>query len=383
MIGLSGLLVKSAQQMVATAEDLRTAGIEVPILVGGAALSRKFTENRIAHAYGGPVIYCRDAMDGLEVAHRLMDPARREALLAERARRGTAAGPAAAPPPVSAAPVPVWREVEVPTPPDLDLHVLDKTSHAEVYRFLNPQMLYAKHLGLRGSVQRLRERGDVKTAKLEETVEALKTEAAARGLLAPRALYQFFAAWSEGDEVVLADRPGGMERARFSFPRQTARDRLCLADWVAPRSAGRADYLAAFVTTAGGGVRDQAEQWKAAGEYLKSYALQALAIESAEAMAELVHRTLRGLWGFPDPPGLSDRELFQARYRGIRVSFGYPACPNLEDQAQLWRLLEPDRRIGVQLTDGFMMEPEASVSALVFHHPDARYFAAGESAITT
>ena len=123
-------------------------------------------------------------------------------------------------------------------------------------------------------------------------------------------------------------------------------------------------------------VRELAEEAKERGEYLRSYALQALALETAEGAAEWLHARLRALWGFPDPPDLSRQSLFQARYRGKRYSFGYPACPDLESQAGLFRLLRPED-IGVQLTEGFMMEPEASVSALVFHHPEAAYFSAG------
>src|SRR5262249_32328964 len=131
-----------------------------------------------------------------------------------------------------------------------------------------------------------------------------------------------------------------------------------------------------FVTTAGEGIRELAEEAKQRGEYLRSYALQALALESAEAAAEWLHARLRALWGFADPGNLSRQAMFQARYRGKRYSFGYPACPDLESQVQLFRLLRPSE-IGVQLTEGFMMEPEASVSALVFHHPDATYFSVG------
>jgi 5-methyltetrahydrofolate--homocysteine methyltransferase len=120
-------------------------------------------------------------------------------------------------------------------------------------------------------------------------------------------------------------------------------------------------------------VRERAETLKARGDYLKSHALQALAIECAEAFAEMLHTRLRTLWGFPDAPDLSIGEKLKAHYRGLRVSFGYPACPNLADQATLWRVLQPEQ-IGIQLTEGFMMDPEASVSALVFHHPSAKYF---------
>jgi 5-methyltetrahydrofolate--homocysteine methyltransferase len=166
------------------------------------------------------------------------------------------------------------------------------------------------------------------------------------------------------------------------FPRQRKADGVALSDLVLPPErdargrAVRRDHVAMFVTTAGAGIRELAEEAKLAGEYLRSYALMALALETAEATAEWVHARLRARWGFPDPPELTRKELFQARYRGKRYSFGYPACPELEQQAGLFRLLRPEE-IGAHLTEGFMMEPEASVSALVFAHPDATYFGVG------
>jgi 5-methyltetrahydrofolate--homocysteine methyltransferase len=134
------------------------------------------------------------------------------------------------------------------------------------------------------------------------------------------------------------------------------------------------DNVALFVVTAGEGVRQQAEAMRREGRFLDSIALEALALETAEATAEWLHQRLRALWGFPDPPELTMAERFRARYRGIRLSFGYPACPDLAPQAELFRLLQPEE-IGVRLTEEYMMEPEASVSAVVFHHPEARYYA--------
>jgi len=141
-------------------------------------------------------------------------------------------------------------------------------------------------------------------------------------------------------------------------------------------ATARRDHIAIFVTTAGTGIRELAEEAKARGEYLRSYALQALALETAEGAAEWLHSRLRALWGFPDGEELTRQAIFQARYRGKRYSFGYPACPDLEQQKILFELIRPEQ-IGVELTEGFMMEPEASVSALVFHHPDATYFSVG------
>jgi 5-methyltetrahydrofolate--homocysteine methyltransferase len=167
----------------------------------------------------------------------------------------------------------------------------------------------------------------------------------------------------------------GRELAHFDFPRQPFPDGLCLADFVKPLSFGERDSVALFVTTCGEGVRARATDLKDRGDYLLSHALQALAVEAAEAAAERLHRKIREGWGLFDPPELTMHDRLKARYQGIRVSFGYPACPNLADQELLFRLLDP-ATIGVALTDGFMMDPEASVSALVFHHRQARYFTA-------
>jgi 5-methyltetrahydrofolate--homocysteine methyltransferase len=261
--------------------------------------------------------------------------------------------------------------VEPPRPPDLEPHVLRDVPLAHVYPYLNLQMLYGKHLGLRGPVARLLEDGDAKALELREVVEGLQREAIASGLLRAHGVYRWFRARAAGDAVVLSDAVGA-EVARFDFPRQPAGERLCLADYVRDDAD---DWVALFAVTCGLGVRERAEAWKSRGDYLRSHALQALAIECAEAFAEMLHSRLRTLWGFPDPPDLSIADKLHARYRGVRVSFGYPACPNLADQAILWRLLEPEQ-IGIHLTEGFMMDPEASVSALVFHHPEARYFKA-------
>jgi 5-methyltetrahydrofolate--homocysteine methyltransferase len=185
-------------------------------------------------------------------------------------------------------------------------------------------------------------------------------------------MYRYFPAQSDGNTLRLA-LPGGGD-ACFTFPRQVAGERLCLSDFVHPAGAGAGDSVALFITTAGEGVRARAEELKAAGEYLLCHALQAVAVETAEAAAEWLHRRLREQWGLPDPPETTMRDRFQGRYRGKRYSFGYPACPDLADQATLFHLLD-GRKIGVELTEGFMMDPEASVSAIVLHHPQARYFA--------
>jgi 5-methyltetrahydrofolate--homocysteine methyltransferase len=379
--GLSGLLVKSAQQMVTTAEDLRAAGIDIPLFVGGAALTRKFTATRISVEYGGPTIYAKDAMDGLDLANRLFGATTRDAMLdrlrveQDGLRAGADTAATAEPTPAGADAVrsAVSRTVPVPRPPDLDPHVLRRVPLAHIYPYLNLQMLLGKHLGVKGSIQRLLAEGDPKTLEIKAVIEELERQSVEHGWLEANAVYRFFEARSSGEDLILYRE--GREAARFHFPRQRVGERLCLSDYVRDVASGEPDYVAMFAVTCGAGVRELAERWKEEGQYLRSHAIQALAIEMAEALAEMLHARLRTQWGFPDPPGTAMEDRLKARYRGLRVSFGYPACPNLADQRILFDLLDP-AQIGLGLTEGFMMDPEASVSALVFHHPEAKYFKA-------
>jgi len=379
--GLSGLLVKSAQQMVTTAEDLRAAGIDIPLFVGGAALTRKFTATRISVQYGGPTIYAKDAMDGLDLANRLFGATTRDAMLdklrveQDGLRAGVDTAATAEPTPAGADAVrsAVSRTVPIPRPPDLDPHVLRRVPLAHIYPYLNLQMLLGKHLGVKGSIQRLLAEGDPKTLEIKAVIEELERQSVEHGWLEANAVYRFFEARSSGEDLILYRE--GREAARFHFPRQRVGERLCLSDYVRDVASGEPDYVAMFAVTCGAGVRELAERWKEEGQYLRSHAIQALAIEMAEALAEMLHARLRTQWGFPDPPGTAMEDRLKARYRGLRVSFGYPACPNLADQRILFDLLDP-AQIGLGLTEGFMMDPEASVSALVFHHPEAKYFKA-------
>jgi 5-methyltetrahydrofolate--homocysteine methyltransferase len=375
-VGLSGLLVKSAQQMVVTAEDLAAADIDLPILVGGAALSNRFTIEKIAPAYGGSVTYCSDAMVGLETMLRLAERG-------WRAEETTAATSKPAPieqpsprqpfrPAIASAAPAVRTDLDPVPPPRPDRVVWSPVENLrEVWSFINPQMLYGKHLGLRGSFARLLDEGDVKAEKLQVVVESLKDEV--ESWMRVRAVWRFFEAEPDGDSIRLFEPDSKRFAHTFEFGRQIKPGGLSLADFVVRPSDGVRDSVALFVVGAGDEVRERSTVAKDEGEYLESHAIQALAIETAEAAAEWLHAKLREEWGFPDPPEMGMKDRFTARYRGKRFSFGYPACPDLDDQAALWRLLDP-QDIGVSLTDGMMMEPEASVSALVFHHPDARYF---------
>ncbi len=379
-IGLSGLLVKSAQMMVATAQDLKNAGIDCPMLVGGAALSNRFTRMKIAPEYAGLVAYANDAMTGLDLANQIMDFERRESLkrvlgeqskkMIENAPKIVDSGAAAAPRTSS-----VRHDVEIPKPPDLKVHVLRDYDLGEIFEYINPKTLYTKHLGFQNYVEALAS-GDVKARELHDRVEEVAQEILARSDISANAIYKFFPAQSDGDRTVMLYAPDGKTVLEsFAFGRQSDAPYLCLADYVSPRASGRMDYLCAFVTMIGPGVRALAEDWKNRGDYLRSHILQVLALEGAEAFAELLHLKIRQMWRIGDPAGLTLKDLVQAHYRGRRFSFGYPACPRLDDQEQLFRLLEVERHaIGLSLTEGFMMDPESAVSALVFHHGEAKYF---------
>ncbi|HWJ76550.1 MAG TPA: methionine synthase [Niallia sp.] len=375
-VGLSGLLVKSAQQMVITAQDFKEAGINVPIFVGGAALSKRFTETKIAGNYDGPVIYSKDAMQGLEQANRLMDENEREAFLEElresREKRLLADANRAARPekPIVEKPVRTVKESRVYVPKDLIQHIKRNYSVSHLYPYVNMRTLIGHHLGLKGNVEKLLLEKDERALHLRELVDGFLTT----DLLTPSGMYQFFPAQADGDDVVIYNpEDSKTEIERFHFPRQKVAPFLCLADFLKSKDSGEMDYVALMVVTAGHGVRKVAEQFKEEGKFLESHALQSTALELAEGFAERLHQEIRDVWGFPDATDFTMRDRFAAKYQGQRFSFGYPACPNLEDQEKLFKLLKPEQ-IGVELTEGYMMEPEASVSAIVFAHPDARYF---------
>jgi 5-methyltetrahydrofolate--homocysteine methyltransferase len=365
--------------MVATAQDLRTAGVSCPVLVGGAALTGRFTRLKIAPEYEGLVAYAKDAMTGLDLANQVVDEERRERLAAELARESekleaevrAASGRGGETVLRKAA---VCRDHDIPTPPDLKLHVVRDYDLDAVFRHINPVMLYTRHLGFRGRFEEALEKGDAKAIQLRDQVRQVEDLMIQSADIRASAVYKFFRAAAEGDSIHLYSPDGSEIIETFQFGRQAGQEGLCLADYVLPWDAGRADYLCLLATTIGPGVRELAERWKNEGQYLRSHILQVLALEGAEAFAELLHQKIREMWGIPDAPGTTLKDLFKVRYRGVRVSFGYPACPRLEDQEKLFRLLDVERQIGVHLTEGYMMDPEGSVSALVFHHPEAKYF---------
>ncbi|MFC1478656.1 methionine synthase [Candidatus Margulisiibacteriota bacterium] len=377
-IGLSGLLVKSVQQMAITAADLKAAGISAPLLLGGAALSEAFVATKIAPEYDGPAVYSADAMSGLQAALKITDKAaypqwleehkKRQASLREQAPQEKAQPHSSVPPQSES--IAVDHSGTVAVPPYFENTVISMKPE-DVWPYLNDPMIYTRHLGLKGPIEQKLRENDPKAIELKKKVDQLKQRVVDESIFQLKGVFQFFKARADGDSIVILDDKAEKEIERFTFPRQTTGDQLCLADFVAP---DKTDSVCFFVVTCGKDVETLAQNLVDKGQYLDAQVLTALSYETVEAFAELLHKDIRQMWGIPDPEGLTLQNIFQAKYTGLRVSFGYPACPNLEDQQKLWKLLDPANKIDVTLTEEYLMKPQASISALVLHHPQARYF---------
>ena len=378
-IGLSGLLVKSAHQMKATVEDLRQAGISLPVLVGGAALSEKFVVEHIAPAYGeGTVAYAKDAMQGLSIALKVLSGKLAEKSPSHLPLETSSKTPDEAPPLVVQTPPRRVSEsvpVSLPQPPDLERHLLKQIPAQALLPWVNPIPLLVQPFGLPAAFARQwlspkadEQRLDARSRSAWHAMEEMRHWFCQH--CHPQAVFQFFKAAREGDAIELFEASGKKPVASLRFPRKGD----CLADYVAFKEEGLPrDSLSLFVVTVGDNIKPMLDALKEEGAFLKMHALGVLATSAAEACAEWLHAKIRGLWGFSDEVGAPLEWFFKSRYRGKRYSFGYPACPNLEEQRVLFELLRPED-IGVHLTEECMMEPEASVSAMVFHHPHARYF---------
>jgi 5-methyltetrahydrofolate--homocysteine methyltransferase len=376
-IGMSGLLVKSTLVMRDNLEELNARGLwRFPVILGGAALTRGYVENDLQAIYRGEVFYAGDAFDGLRLMGEIMSrdpmevPAPRTAAGRPRVC-GTA--PATATAPVSGERSAVRTDVPIPTAPFFGTRVVSDIPLADVFAFVNEVALFRTQWQFhRGKGQRDRFDELIRT-HVRPIYERWKARCQQEAILAPQVVYGYFRCQSDGNDVIVYEDDGRTPRLRFTFPRQAGGRRLCLADFFSAKESGRMDVLGCMLVTVGRRASEVTRQLFEEHNYTEYLYLHGLSVESAEALAELWHKRMREELGIAgdDSPDLT--RLFRQEYRGSRYSFGYPACPDLEDQAKLCALLQPER-IGVGLSDEFQLEPEQSTSAIIVHHPEAKYF---------
>ncbi|HEU4720132.1 MAG TPA: methionine synthase [Gemmatimonadaceae bacterium] len=376
-IGLSALLVSTSKQMPLCVQELDKRGIQIPVLIGGAAINRRFGRRALfvepERAYESGVFYCKDAFEGLETMDDLQggDDRRAQAIekLLSEARSDTFlhgnVGKDKAQGIQGGTRSDVTHDHAVPAAPFFGTKVLEDIPLDEVFDLLDLDELYRLQWGGRGSGP---EYDRMVREEFEPALARLKAQAKAEGWLHPKAVYGYFPVQSLANELVVYEpepyvRDGSLvERTRFHFPRQEGRERLCIADYFRASDSGDVDVVAFQIVTVGDEATRRFERQQAAGEYSEAFYAHGIAVESAEAVAEWLHRRIR-------------RELGIPAGRGKRYSWGYGACPDLEDHAQLFKLLPAEEALGMELTSAYQLIPEQSTAAVIVHHPQAKYYA--------
>lgn len=388
-IGMSGLLVKSTVVMKENLEEMSRQGVEVPVLLGGAALTRNFVEEDCVRAYAnGRVAYARDAFDGLHLMDKVMGNDFDGYLAAVQAKRsgkskntarvlGTADPRGFAPVDVNYAQDRRRRltaEEPVPAPPFWGARVMEADPKA-IIPFINERSLYQFQWGFRKQGRSLEDFIGWAKQELRPVLKRMLALAEGEKILRPQAIYGYWKCAGQGNDLVLFEEDGVTEACRFTLPRQPRQDGECIADFVRDIEDGpeRRDVIGLQVVTVGQKASDIAREWFEGDRYQDYLYLHGLSVEMAEAMAEYIHKRIRAEWGFAQYDDRDMEKMLAQGYRGGRYSFGYPACPRLEDQAPLLKLLKAER-IGVSISDEWQLHPEQSTSAIVLHHPRAKYF---------
>ncbi len=383
-IGLSGLLVKSTLEMKYVLQDLERLGLTTPVICGGAALTRKYVEEDLRKEYAGPVFYAEDAFAGLHAMADLTsdDAAVRESREAEgKTVKVFAKGNTATPEltlveltPEGRSPV-VERLAEIPKPAFWGARVFKNYKLDDIFPYLNETALFKNQWQLKTVAQSDYLR--LIDEKYRPILLDLQKEVIISNWFEPKSIIAFYPCAGDGNELVVFDPADpARELERISFPRQAQGRRLSIADFFEPITSAQRDVVGFSIVTIGDEASRQTAKLFESGDFTKYLYLHGLSVETAEALAELVHKQAREYLGIAgeDSPRITD--LFHQKYRGSRYSFGYPACPNLEDQAKIFRLLKPEENIGVRLTEQFHLEPEQSTNAIIVHHPQAKYFVA-------
>ncbi len=374
-IGLSALLVSTSKQMPLCVQELDKRGMKVPVLIGGAAINRRFGRRALfvegERHYGSGVFYCKDAFEGLETMDVLQDPKKRGLFVVKNlddARNDvflrTAVGKDIAVGDPGGDRSDVAANNPLPSPPFWGTRVIRDVPIDEVFDLLDLDELYRLQWGARGSGEQYK--STVKN-EFEPALERLKKDAKKNGWIKPQIVYGYFPAQSQGNDVIIYDpaaysSDGGSLReiARFHFPRMVGRERLCLADYVRNVDSGDVDVIPLQIVTVGKEATKRFEELQGRNEYTEAFYSHGLSVESAEAVAEWAHRRIKKELGVPG---------------GKRYSWGYGACPDLDDHATVFKLLPAKEALGMDLTEAFQLLPEQSTAAVIIHHPEAKYYA--------
>jgi 5-methyltetrahydrofolate--homocysteine methyltransferase len=377
-IGMSGLLVKSTVIMKENLQEITARGLDQkwPIVLGGAALTRAYVEQDLAALFPGEVRYARDAFEGLRLMDSIMAVKRGEpgaALPALRERKVANTRVKSEELPIDTRRSDVALDVDVPTPPFFGSRVVKGIQLSDYAGMLDERALFVGQWGLKGN------RGEYENMVESEgrpRLRSLLNEVQASGWLNAAVVYGYFPCYSEGNDLVILHHEGenkGKERTRFTFPRQTRDRRLCISDFFAAKDSGKTDVVAFHVVTMGSTVSEAAAKLFAANNYREYLELHGLSVQLTESLAEHWHARIREELSVKSDDSQDLQGILDQGYRGSRYSFGYPACPDLEQQVQLCELLDPGR-IGVELSEEFQLHPEQSTSAIIVHHPEAKYF---------
>jgi 5-methyltetrahydrofolate--homocysteine methyltransferase len=392
---MSGLLVKSTLIMRDNLELMNERNIKVPVVLGGAALTRRYVEEDLKSVYHGQLFYARDAFAGLHTMDQLTgagegevkpqetattstsdtaeDP---EDLIGEEAKLGIRkpARPRgvlrASGDPTHTTRSNVSNDVQIPQPPFYGSRVVDDIALDDVFAFINETALFKGQWQFKQGRTPVAEYQALVQSKVRPIYEEMKERSKREKLIVPKLVYGYFRCQSEGNDLIVYNDD---KEVRFTFPRQPAGKHLCLADFFASRESGKMDTVAFHLVTVGRRASEYSHELFKADNYSDYLYFHGLSVESAEALAELWHKRIREELGIAGADSPDLQRLFRQEYHGSRYSFGYPACPDLEDQAKLFELLDPSR-IDVALSDEFQLEPEQSTSAIIVHHPEAKYF---------
>jgi 5-methyltetrahydrofolate--homocysteine methyltransferase len=394
LIGLSGLITPSLDEMVHVAKEMERQGFTLPLLVGGATTSRAHTAVKIAPHYSHPVVHVLDASRAVPVTTSLLSDEGKDAFVVQHRADYEALRKAHAAPKLKLVPLdearrrrtPIeWRREDLPAPEFTGVRVLDEFPLATLRDFIDWTPFFHTW-GLKGIYPRIldHDQQGSHARQLFADGNALLDDMIARKLVTARGVYGLFPANAVGDDVELyRDEARGEVRERFHFLRQQAHregSEPCrsLADFIAPRETGLRDHLGAFAVTSGIGLKALCDLFRADHDDYNAIMAEALADRLAEAFAECLHKQVRDEWGYGRAETWSPAELIQEKYRGIRPAAGYPACPDHTEKGQLWELLRVEAHTGMKLTESYAMWPGSSVSGLYFAHPQARYFSLGK-----